>query len=724
MVGIDVSSLAQGVSVVKVPPPDLVIDLETLSEGLLSELKRLYPDQPHKSEIWRWQFSDRFGRECLMLTARHGPSLIGFNALMPVSMTYRNRRLDAWWSCDFVVDPAYRGAGVGGRLKERLLERIDEPVLSLGISSRAWPILLGKGWQPGPSLHLYERVFRPCTWRQWLLKLLSDVRALSSSFLKLMSKEGLSLKLVYELPGRRIVDALSQRSICSGDARIVKDYDYLRWRYELFPFGLYRYALVRDAVDSIKGLLIYRLDSGERADIADYIGDSLGEPEVQVITRVFRDQGAKGIVWRLQDHAMARALRQNGFLKKPYASGFVFRPGTLGEAPIGWSLSSGDSDGDFLAAAQDRLKGTPGKNRAEDGYHIEPVTWDVMQSSRHAWEQLVSESDANPLFMNWLWQSSWWSVWGQALDLQLRCYYIYRGSRLVGILPLFRVRRGRLKPLSDQFLGNAWRLAPSVRSEYIEPILARGEAPALRDFVRRWLDSGPVWSSLVVPDHMGYMTHWPKTLVRQRDVGYRIVTQGELGDYLNRLGKNTRLRAFNRQDYLHRTYPDAQWKCVELGEKKVKAFFSQLNEFHRARWGRPCFSREAIAFHCQIILNRSKGLKPLLHTLEVDGQIRSVSYNLKVSGIMYNLQSGFDADFDRKLSLGTLHFGKLIGLCFEDPETLALDMLAGRGKRTDYKNHFQGELVRFYTVQFFPSSILFTAYRFMEKVKSLLRKRT
>ena len=61
-------------------PRRLSIDLETVSDHLLAELRALYPGQPHKEAIWRWQFAPRLGRNCVMLTARDEEHLI----LMPL----------------------------------------------------------------------------------------------------------------------------------------------------------------------------------------------------------------------------------------------------------------------------------------------------------------------------------------------------------------------------------------------------------------------------------------------------------------------------------------------------------------------------------------------------------------------------------------------------------------------------------------------------------------
>jgi hypothetical protein len=59
--------------------------------------------------------------------------------------------------------------------------------------------------------------------------------------------------------------------------------------------------------------------------------------------------------------------------------------------------------------------------------------------------------------------------------------------------------------------------------------------------------------------------------------------------------------------------------------------------------------------------------------------------NLLVGGKIYNIQLGYVEDFDRKISLGTLHLGHAIERAFENPNIHSFDLLAGEGKNSDYK---------------------------------------
>ena len=88
----------------------------------------------------------------------------------------------------------------------------------------------------------------------------------------------------------------------------------------------------------------------------------------------------------------------------------------------------------------------------------------------------------------------------------------------------------------------------------------------------------------------------------------------------------------------------------------------------------------------------------------------SVLYDLVVRGCRYNLQAGYEEDFDAKVSLGYLHLGLAIEAAFKHGSTSAYDLLAGNGKKQFYKSHFHGESVHFSTFQVVRSPLLKALY--------------
>lgn len=334
------------------------------------------------------------------------------------------------------------------------------------------------------------------------------------------------------------------------------------------------------------------------------------------------------------------------------------------------------------------------------------------------WGELLSRTDADPLFMSWPWQVSWWEVWGDKLHLQLLLLAVYdRDERLVALAPLYASRYRT--PVGWQLrrlhvIGNAWKLGPTVRTEYVGYICdsqyKREALEALSVYLK-----GEAWDELILADASeNEAADWDHALedqmsvtchVRSEAEGIAIDTTGTHEEWLASLGKNTRLKAYNRRS-LFEGQLDGEFRAWENPD----AFLELLNDFHVARWGKPCFDQDAVRFH-QLLLGRlTVNQRAQLSILQSGEKILSVLYDIRAGDRIYNLQAGFLEAFHPKISVGTLHLGYSIEAAFRDIDIARYDLLAGSGKNTFYKSHFKGQTVRFTTVEYVRSSVLKMAY--------------
>lgn len=353
---------------------------------------------------------------------------------------------------------------------------------------------------------------------------------------------------------------------------------------------------------------------------------------------------------------------------------------------------------------------------------VKPVSEAGFAAMAREWQACLAASDANPLFMSWPWLYSWWETWSQILGMELVLLAVFdQGDELVGIGPF--CRRVLMTPAGVRvtrlyMLGNAWRLAPTVRTEYCGIIARRGYEKPVRDALVPALEQLG-WDELVCSDVPGDQLEHLKAggfsdqrgyrvIPRTEDTGIRINTTGCFEGWLGALGKNTRLKAYNR-----RTYLDRQGELVFLDHDQDRDgdFFEHLNAFHRNRWGKPAFDREALRFHRMLLtrLHLCHG-EPALSLIRYNGRCVSVLYDLVVRGCRYNLQAGYEEDFDAKVSLGYLHLGFAIESAFRHEAVSAYDLLAGTGKKQFYKSHFHGDAVHFSTFQVVRSPLLKALY--------------
>lgn len=351
------------------------------------------------------------------------------------------------------------------------------------------------------------------------------------------------------------------------------------------------------------------------------------------------------------------------------------------------------------------------------------------------WQQCLAHSDADPLFMSWPWLYSWWETWSQVLGLDLLLLGAFDESdTLVGLGPFFtryletpiglRVKRLHM-------LGNAWRIEPTVRSEYISLIARRSQASAIQAEMFAYLSAQP-WDELIICDiTTTEQSHWRNMAVgtlgdiqyvaRAEDEGVRIDTAGSFDEWQGLLGKNTRLKAFNRRRYL-RALGAVQFETAET-DAELYTFFTALNQFHEQRWGKPAFGTLALNFHRRLLSRLSGSMHAKCTTLYLDGQCISVLYDIDTGQGRYNLQSGYQENLDAKLSMGTLHLGYAIEDSFNDSSCGYYDLLAGSGKSTFYKSRFNGRAIRFRTMQLVRKPLLQMVYRGQACLPQAFRQR-
>ncbi len=319
------------------------------------------------------------------------------------------------------------------------------------------------------------------------------------------------------------------------------------------------------------------------------------------------------------------------------------------------------------------------------------------------------------LFQTKAWQSAWWETWGNQKGFRLvrewdgQVSGLYESKyRLKGLLPV----------RSLQFVGTSYRELRTPRTEHNQfcPDHLSGQ-PLLREMeqvlqTQSWTEAvfndlrtgSEEFSALVTIA----ATHNWAFRITALDNGYAVSTSGNFDNYIASLGANSRLRLFNRRKILESL---GSVREENLWPSDVDAFFQHLNRFHLARWKKNCVTSTSLAFHKKFLSRvEEEGGRPLLSALFCGGDVVSVIYNVWYRGVVYNIQAGFDENFHRKLSLGSLHLGYAIEDAFNAEDTYRLDMLAGQGKNEDYKSRFATDQYQFISAMLVKSAMFRALY--------------
>lgn len=350
--------------------------------------------------------------------------------------------------------------------------------------------------------------------------------------------------------------------------------------------------------------------------------------------------------------------------------------------------------------------------------------------SRQAWNALLERSRADPLFMSWEWQHTWWETFAMPFSLDLFVLAAYdEEGRLSGLAPLFRRRstiRGVFRANRIESIGNLWRGPPTMRTQHVDFIVQtlREEEICLA-FLSYLLDTAG-WDEAALSDLKA-----GSSLLRslQRRAGgwdlytrygslfgsYYVDTTGSFDDYLAERGKNTRLQMYNRRKNLERLGK------VELRQHRGDhdEFFARLNRLHHVRWGRAAFAGLALDFNRRVAALLHEQGKTRFSELLLDGQPLSILYNYRAGAQEYYIQGGFQEKFDKKVALGFLHLGYAIEEAFADPVIGRFNLLPGGGKSTAYKPRLTSTYDAMVATQMVKGPLLKLVYR----VYDALRKR-
>jgi CelD/BcsL family acetyltransferase involved in cellulose biosynthesis len=326
---------------------------------------------------------------------------------------------------------------------------------------------------------------------------------------------------------------------------------------------------------------------------------------------------------------------------------------------------------------------------------------------REGWNGLLSQSCADALFLSWEWQYSWWSCWGRPVggDLLLLAATDSQG-RLLGLAPLF-IRRTRVRKVfvvrRIQFIGNDWRGIGTVRTEYIDFIARKDiHAEVVKSFLN-YITAHVDFSEFVVCDIDAASETFGLLKSRagrysflcrftESDVGGTVRLDGDFRAYLSSLGGSTRASLFNHRKRMN----NVSVRYADGGS--IEKYLSVLSDMHRKRWNKEIFSDEQLEFHLRICRTFVSDNSLRLSVIYVDGRPVSALYNVRRGGCEYFLQSGFDPQFQRNVSLGLIHLGYAIEHAFEDGMK-GFDFLVGPGQKTHYKGRLVKSERRVHTLQ-------------------------
>ncbi|WP_129645581.1 GNAT family N-acetyltransferase [Peristeroidobacter agariperforans] len=673
-----------------------------------------------KSTLWDWQFHRQVGerRRILIVAYDDDGQVVGFNGSLPISVKLNGSSSSALWSCDFIVSAASRGKGIGHMLKQDLLTRADS-VMALGLSSTADRVHASMGWKRGPSVGSFTRLNDMRSLRS-AIKV--GLQHLQSFWLRARPSGSARQRFTASVTSIRTlgeeVEQLWEAVRTGYENVVVRDWTYVNWRYAEHPMADYRAICVRDAEHRLRAMGIFWMSS-RRAVLVDYIGPRAGAAEKQAIVLRFLKEcrSAPLLECSTTDSELQHSLAKYGFVNwRNRAAAFNYYDPHARSDGGEWFLMGGDSDGDMLEAG-----------RSADEFRVERWDESMFARARNEWTDLLNRSTADRLFLSWEWLHTWWQTFGGAHGLELRILAVReRSGRLVGVAPLYlhRATQRNFASRRMQFIGNIWRGAATMRTEYLEFVLDTASAAEVARVLCNSLIADRSWDDLVLTDlplecatrkavESSQVMQHCYLRVADSYTGYGIDTSGVFDEYVSRLSASRRRKLFVQRRKLEK---QGAVVLETLPPQDFEGFAARLDRLHRCRWGKDFFVGRIRRFHAALLAGLPPGASAHLSVMTLNGMDVSAAYNVRVGTREYNLQGGFDEQAVPSVSLGLVHTGYLIEQAFREGIE-CLDLLVGGGKQHDFKARIADAVRRTATLHVVRAPLLQAGFRLNDAMK-------
>lgn len=286
-----------------------------------------------------------------------------------------------------------------------------------------------------------------------------------------------------------------------------------------------------------------------------------------------------------------------------------------------------------------------------------------LRALANKWNNILSQSESDSIFLTWEWVFSWWQVYGGGKEL---CLLVLRGQDedIIAIAPFYvRTRKilGGVPVNEIRFLGTGEDVSP----DYLDFIIKKGfENEAINAFVK-YLTVKKGWDVANLTDMLS--TSFTVKMLQKvaTDNGLMVESSNratcpyiqllpDWEEYIGSLSKNTRYNIKRRMRNLEKNFKTRYFMWEDIG--RLECAMERLSFLHNKRWeqkgGKHSFSsKEYNAFHQAVAREFAFKGWLQLSCLELDGKIVGILYDYRYGNKIYYYQGGFDPSL-YKYSLG------------------------------------------------------------------------
>lgn len=332
-------------------------NLVTYSKELKKEILQLMSFVPYKDLIWQWQFEENpYKLPFKPIVINHAEKIIGFNGEIRMDIIYEGKVIDAIWSCDFFVHKDYRGQGIGGYMK-KIQFNSNNLVMAFGLSESAVSVWKNRSCLPNEeicALRKYRNINNIKRFSWFLYQFFEYLRGWPIR----VHDKSYQYKILATLGEKSDVDNLWESIRDSYKKIVVRNYNYLYWRYEKHPLTKYQFIQMFNN-GKLEAIGVFRKHKNN-SYFVDMIAHSSNTHVRSMLISKWLKLHANSQIYHCvsTDQLLQKCLLAYGFHKTYEKQWFFVHSKNKDDLTPekNWFIMSGDSDGEFLKAANDSYK--------------------------------------------------------------------------------------------------------------------------------------------------------------------------------------------------------------------------------------------------------------------------------------------------------------------------------------------------------------------------------
>jgi len=315
-----------------------------------------------KRDLWQWQYGNNPCNDHVRdhsVALYRGDALVGFCGIMPADIKFDEQHYTAKWCCDLHVNTAFRRQGIAGAVYE-IIEAESDVAMGFGTGDVAYSLKRDRGWQTSDAIEEYFYTNKAQSFKGVIKQLLQlknkCIAQLTRQLRSLRQEQGRSIATRIDIQPQISlpeIDALWNNVENGYQRAVVRDGQYINWKYVQHPSGNYNVISLRSEQQELLSALVVR-KTPAMAHIVDYVGPAKDIECKKILLDYFLrwSKGSARLHCISSCDEWNQLLRSKGFLKYPKTPRFTVITNWSREPAIAdnWFLMTGDSDGDLLNA--------------------------------------------------------------------------------------------------------------------------------------------------------------------------------------------------------------------------------------------------------------------------------------------------------------------------------------------------------------------------------------